>query len=206
LFLNDRSCIVAGVPRPREFEPDQVLDTAMREFWARGYRATSVDDLVRATGVKPGSLYSAFPGGKHALLMGSLDRYSRLVVPQKLGELEAPGASLAGVRAYFDGLVTDLLSPEGRQGCLLVNSAIENAAVDPEVAAVVRGHHARLENCFTAALRTAQRRGEIPAEVDLVARAKGLVAASQGLMVIGKANPDEGVLRAIVDSAFAGLG
>ena len=37
----------------------------MRQFWERGYRATSVDDLVRATGVKPGSLYSAFPGGKH---------------------------------------------------------------------------------------------------------------------------------------------
>jgi TetR/AcrR family transcriptional regulator, transcriptional repressor for nem operon len=193
------------MPRPREFEPEQVLDTAMREFWARGYRATSVDDLVRATGVKPGSLYGAFPGGKHALLMGSLDRYSRLVVPQKLGELEDPGASLAEVRAYFDGLVSDLLSPEGRQGCLLVNSAIENAAVDPEVAAVVRGHHARLENCFTTALRTAQRRGEIPAAVDPVTRAKGLVAASQGLMVIGKANPDEEVLRAIVDSAFAGL-
>jgi Bacterial regulatory proteins, tetR family len=54
--------------------------------WERGYRATSVDDLVRATGVKPSSLYSAFPGGKHGLLMGSLDRYSRRVVPQKLGD------------------------------------------------------------------------------------------------------------------------
>jgi TetR/AcrR family transcriptional regulator, transcriptional repressor for nem operon len=193
------------MPRPREFEPDQVLDVAMREFWARGYRATSVDDLVRATGVKPGSLYGAFPGGKHALLMGSLQRYGRLVVPEKLGLLDEPGASVAQVRAYFDGLVEDLLSPEGRQGCLLVNSAIENAAVDGEVAAVVRGHHARLEACFTAALRTAQRRGEIPSSVDPVARSKGLVATSQGLMVIGKANPDEEVLRAIVDSAFAGL-
>jgi TetR/AcrR family transcriptional repressor of nem operon len=177
----------------------------MRQFWERGYRATSVDDLVRATGVRPGSLYGAFPGGKHALLMGSLERYSRLVVPQKLGELEHPGASVAQVRAYFEGLVRDLLSPEGRQGCLLVNSAIENAAVDPEVAAVVRGHLARLERCFTAALRTAVRRGEIPAAVDPAVRAKGLVAISQGLMVVGKANPGEEVLRAIVDSAFTGL-
>ena len=133
----------------------------MRQFWERGYRATSVDDLVRATGVKPGSLYAAFPGGKHALLMGSLDRYSKLVVPEKLGELGQPGASVAQVRAYFDGLVRDLLSPEGRQGCLLVNSAIENAAADPEVAAVVRGHLARLEHCFTgcAAYRDPPRRG-----------------------------------------------
>jgi TetR/AcrR family transcriptional regulator, transcriptional repressor for nem operon len=205
-FVLERSFLYGGLmPRPREFEPDKVLDSAMRQFWERGYRATSVDDLVRATGVKPGSLYAAFPGGKHALLMGSLERYSRLVVPQKLGELEEPEASVAQVRAYFDGLVRDLLSPEGRQGCLLVNSAIENAAADPEVAAVVRGHLARLERNFTAALRTAIRRGEVPASVDPVSRAKGLVAASQGLMVIGKANPDEEVLRAIVDSAFTGL-
>jgi TetR/AcrR family transcriptional regulator, transcriptional repressor for nem operon len=162
--------------------------------------------LFLTTGVKPGSLYAAFPGGKHALLLGSLERYSRLVVPQKLGDLEGPGASVAQVRGYFDGLVADLLSPEGRAGCLLVNSAIENAAADPEVAAVVRGHHARLERCFTAALRTAVGRGEVPGSVDPVARAKGLVAVSQGLMVVGKANPDREVLRAIVDSAFAGLG
>ena len=177
----------------------------MREFWERGYRATSVDDLVRATGVKPGSLYGAFPGGKHALLMASLERYSRLIVPQKLGDLESPGASVAEVRAYFDGLVRDLLSADGRQGCLLVNSAIEKAAEDDEVAAVVRGHLARLERCFTAALRTAVRRGEIPASVEPAGRAKLLVAASQGLMVVGKANPDEEVLRAIVDNAFIGL-
>lgn len=178
----------------------------MQQFWQRGYRATSVDDLVRATGVKPGSLYAVFPGGKHALLIGSLERYSRLVVPQKLGDLDSPGASVAEIRAYFDGLVQDLMTPEGRRGCLLVNSAIENAAVDGEVAAAVRGHHARLERCFTTALRTAIRLGEIAESVDPVSRAKGLVAISQGLMVVGKANPDEEALRAIVDSALTSLG
>jgi TetR/AcrR family transcriptional regulator, transcriptional repressor for nem operon len=196
----------AFMPRPREFQPDQVLETAMQEFWERGYRATSVDDLVKATGVRPGSLYGAFRGGKRALFMGSLARYSKLVVPQKLGDLDRPDASIAEVRAYFDGLVQDLLSPEGRQGCLLVNSAIELAAKDAEVAAVVRGHHARLERCFMAALRTARRRKEVPASVDPVGTARLLVAASQGLMVVGKANPDEEVLRAIVANAFAGLG
>ena len=183
--------------RPREFEPDDVLDSAMRQFWERGYRATSVDDLVRATGVKPGSLYSAFPGGKHALLMGSLDRYSRLVVPAKLGDLGEPGASVAQIRAYFDGLVRDLLSPEGRQGCLLINSAIENAALVREVGAVVRGQ--------MGGLGTAIDLGEIPASTNVRAVAKGLVATASGMMVVGKANPDEEVLRIIVDNAFAGL-
>lgn len=191
--------------RPREFEDEHVLEQAMQCFWERGYRATSIDDLVRATGVKPGSLYNAFPGGKRALFLGSLDRYSKLVVPQKLRELDHPGASLAEARAYFDGLVADLLSAEGRQGCLLVNTAIEKAAEDDEVAAVVRGHLARLERCFTRALGNAHERGEIAPSTDVAGAAGLLVATSQGLMVVGKANPDRKVLEAIVASAFAGL-
>ncbi|MER8188173.1 helix-turn-helix domain-containing protein [Kitasatospora sp. NPDC094015] len=193
------------MPRPREFEPETVLDQAMHKFWERGYRATSIEDLVKATGVKPGSLYSAFPGGKRDLFLKSLARYSKLVVPQKLGELEAPGAGLAELRGYFDALVRDLLSPEGRQGCLLVNTAIENAAEDDEAAAVVRGHLARLESCMAAALDNARLRGEIRASLDPAGSAKLLVATCQGLMVVGKADPDEAVLRAITDNAFAAL-
>jgi TetR/AcrR family transcriptional repressor of nem operon len=193
------------MPRPREFEPDMVVDKAMHQFWERGYRATSVDDLVRATGVKPGSLYSAFPGGKRALFLKSLDRYSAMVVPQKLGRLDEPGASLADVRGYFDGLVEDLLSPYGRQGCLMVNTAIERSSEDEKVAAVVRGHIDRLQHRFTEALRTAVRRGELPATADPEQIVSRLAAAAMGLMVIGKVNPNEEMLRAIVDSTFAGL-
>ena len=68
----------------------------MREFWAKGYRDTSVGDLVAATGVRPGSLYGAFEGGKRQLFIEALKLYSSLVVPEKLGALERPGASLGG--------------------------------------------------------------------------------------------------------------
>jgi TetR/AcrR family transcriptional repressor of nem operon len=193
------------MPRPREFDTDTVLNQAMLRFWERGYRATSVEDLVKATGVNPGSLYGAFPGGKHTLFMKSLERYSRLVVPQQLGKLDEPDASVAEIRAYFDGLVDDLTSPAGRQGCMLVNSAIENAADDDEIAAVVRGHFARIEGCVARALDTAVRQGDVRATLDPVGAAKSLIASALGLMVVGKANPDRAVLTAIVESAFISL-
>lgn len=191
--------------RPRQFDPAEVLEQSMREFWERGYRDTSVDDLVEATGVRPGSLYNAFQGGKRELFMGSLERYSNLVVPQKLGALETVGASVADVRAYFDGLVSDLLSPEGRIGCLMVNSTIELAAADSEVSRVVRGHMARLERNATRALRNSKRRGEIPAHIQPDAKATQLMATAMGLMVVGKTNPGRKLLETIVDTAFADL-
>jgi AcrR family transcriptional regulator len=50
----------------------------MREFWGRGYRETSVADLVEATGVPPGSLYTAFPGGKRGCFWRRLPAIRRL--------------------------------------------------------------------------------------------------------------------------------
>ena len=194
-----------GMPRPREFRPEHVLDEAIQQFWVRGYRATSVDDLVKASGVKPGSLYGVFPGGKREMLLGSLEQYSRQVVPQMLGELEQPGASLAELRAFFESRVEDLLTDDGHRGCLLVNAAVELAAQDDGVAAIVRTHQARMQQCFESVLSTALARGEISASITPASSAVLLVAVSFGLIVIGKANPDPEVMYAIVDTAFAGL-
>jgi TetR/AcrR family transcriptional repressor of nem operon len=189
--------------RPRQFDPDEVLDRSMHEFWEHGYRDTSVDDLVQATGVRPGSLYNAFPGGKRGLFLETLQRYSKLVVPEKLGALERPGAGLAELRAYFDGLVSDLTTPEGRAGCLMVNSAVELAAEDSEVGELVRGHMARLERNAERALRNAKRRGEVRADVNPRAKATQLMATGMGLMVVGKTDPGRKVLETIVNGAFA---
>lgn len=198
--------MVRSVPRPREFDPEVVLDRSMREFWERGYRDTSVDDLVKATGVRPGSLYNAFPGGKRRLFLEALARYSALVVPEKLGALEHVGAGLPELRAYFDGLVHDLTTEEGRMGCLMVNSTVELAAEDSEVGAIVRAHMARLERNAERALRNARRRGEISERVHPRAKATQLMATGMGLMVVGKADPGRAVLETIVKAAFADLG
>ena len=204
--MSDRYDIFrSAMARPRKFDPDEVLDRSMREFWERGYRATSVDDLVEVTGVRPGSLYNAFPGGKRGLFLRSLDRYSKLVIPEKLGALERSGAGLAELRAYFDGLVLDLATREPQMGCLIVNSAVELAAEDAEVADVVRGHMARLERNAERALRNAKRRGEISSAISPRAKATQLMATAMGLMVVGKTNPGKKTLETIVDAAFADL-
>jgi TetR/AcrR family transcriptional repressor of nem operon len=191
--------------RPRQFDPDEVVDRSMREFWAGGYRDTSIGDLVQATGVQPGSLYGAFGGGKRQLFIEALKLYCTLVVPQKLGALEDSDASLTELRDYFDGLVEDLMTPEGRVGCLMVNTTVELAAGDSEISALARAHMTRLEHNAERALRRAQRRSEIPAHIEPAAKATQLMATGMGLMVVGKTDPGREVLETIVNAAFADL-
>jgi len=58
--------------RPREFDEDSALAAAAQVFRQQGYAATSIDHLVRATGIHRGSLYGTF-GSKHGLFVRVLD-------------------------------------------------------------------------------------------------------------------------------------
>lgn len=59
--------------RARSFNEAEVIAVAASTFLHTGYEATSIDDLVEATGVHRGSLYKAF-GSKRALFLRALDQ------------------------------------------------------------------------------------------------------------------------------------
>ena len=52
--------------RPRAFDEKTVLDKTRKLFASQGYNGTSIDDIVKATGLLRGSLYKAF-GSKRNL-------------------------------------------------------------------------------------------------------------------------------------------
>ena len=56
---------MAGI---KQFDRHEVLDRAMAVFWKRGYEATSIQDLLEATGINRGSLYATF-GNKQQLFL-----------------------------------------------------------------------------------------------------------------------------------------
>src|ERR1700734_641871 len=62
--------------RPRQYDPERALANAAEAFWKHGYAATSLDDLVAATGMNRPSLYAAF-GDKGDLYLKTLQRYQR---------------------------------------------------------------------------------------------------------------------------------
>lgn len=52
----------------KQFGADEVLSRAMRAFWARGYEATSMQDIVDCTGIDRGRLDTTF-GGNHGCFL-----------------------------------------------------------------------------------------------------------------------------------------
>jgi TetR/AcrR family transcriptional repressor of nem operon len=182
--------------RPREFDANDTLERAMQAFWAKGFKATSIDDLCAATGLSRSSLYAAF-GGKRALLHRSLDRYEEHGVARIAAALARPVPIREAVAGFVNGLIERIVSGSGRTGCFIGNCAAELARQDRATAARVRRSLERIETVFRDALVRAQARGEMAKSADIGAIARFLVAGIQGLRLVGKANPDRAALEDI---------
>ncbi|MFF5935891.1 TetR/AcrR family transcriptional regulator [Streptomyces sp. NPDC012508] len=189
--------------RTKEFDPDAALQAALELFWARGYEATTMADLVETIGIGRASIYATF-GNKHALYLKALDRYLRSRDPLLLEELSAPGPALPPVRALIRRFAAEAGAEEARlNGCFVTNSAAELGPHDEAVARRVERSWDHIETLIHAALVRARAQGELPADRDPRALARMLLVLAQGLRVVGKASSDPARVHEAAEQALA---
>jgi TetR/AcrR family transcriptional repressor of nem operon len=182
--------------RPLAFDPDIALDAAMREFWAHGFEATSLEDLERATGLSRSSLYNTF-GSKRALFERAVGRYLDVLDHLLLGPLESGREGLADLETFVDRLGSQLDDGAVVAGCLLTNSLAEFGGRDREV---VRQGHAYLDRARRAiavALARAADRGEISPDAN-AARTELLLGLVLGINIVARSGVGKGDLAALV--------
>ncbi len=189
--------------RTKQFDRQAALDDAMQVFWAKGFHATSVQDLVDGLGVNRQSLYDTF-GGKHELFEAALERYRDLQSLPIRRALEQDGAVGDVLRAFFQGLITALIDGDGK-GCLMVNSTTELASQDDVVFGMCSANARQIEAAFTGLMARAQQSGEIPADRPVVQLARFLLSTMNGLAVTAKATRDRKVLNDVVEVALSAL-
>lgn len=180
--------------RPREFEVDGVLDSAMHLFWSQGYGATSLDDICEATGLNRSSLYSSF-GDKRTLLLMSLERYIEFG-PSRIAHTLAQAIPIRRAMAQLlSDFVQDIVAGPGRSGCFVGNCAVELAHHDKRAMQLVREGMRKTEGALLKALTRAQARGELRIDADVAALARFYMCSLQGLHMVGKVSPDRQALE-----------
>jgi len=190
--------------RPRQFDPDAVLDAAMAVFWKNGYAGTALAELEAATKLGRQSLYGAF-GDKRALFARVVERYFDVVLrPYIIDVLDAPGSPRANVERVIRAWESAAAAPEFN-GCLVGNSSSEMGLHDPEMAELLRRKLELLEAAFHRALTRAQRAGEINAGADVRALARSFVVTAQGLSIVCRVNRERAFVRAVARDALARL-
>jgi AcrR family transcriptional regulator len=185
--------------RPRQFDEDAVLRAVCDQFWNAGYAATSMQDLMRVSGLGKGSLYAAF-GDKHELFLKALRRYVESLDRGLRRSFDSAPRAVDALRSFLMGTVGDPDGVSARRGCLLANSTTELASADPVVAAEARQAYEGMTAVVAESVVRAQAEGDLPASADPVATARALLAAQQGLTFMGRSGMDVETLAATARS------
>jgi TetR/AcrR family transcriptional repressor of nem operon len=187
--------------RPRTFDEETVIKAALGQFRATGYSGTSLDTLVKATGLAKASIYNAF-GDKHALYLRAFESYCLEVVDALTRLLDgSDGAAAERLQGFIRHIADTAGTPSSPPiSCFLSKATAELAAHDPEVASVAQQTFQRIEEVLTGAVSAAQRAGSVSDSQDPRSTARCILVAVRGLEALAAAGVDRAVLADAVRS------
>ena len=174
------------MPRPKEFDREEVLNRAMITFRDKGYEATSMQELVDRMEINRFSLYGTFTS-KHELFVESLQAYLDNVGIPFFRRLEDSGQGLEIIESVLMELVSRVKGGVSPNGCLLCNTIAElGSSADERIKKILESYLNSQEEYYHAALVRAKELGEIPEEVDARGHAKLLVGYTTGILGTAK--------------------
>jgi len=192
------------VGRRKTYDRTELTDQAMRLFWEHGYHATSMRDVVDATGVNASSIYAEFDS-KQALYQEAVARYDEIVVTGHFGALEQESASLDEVAAVLRFFGEARRTQNATIGCLLCNAATELAPTATVSRAIMDDYADRLVAAFRNALDNAQAVGRLHPTASTEQLSCFLTVLLMGMFVLLRAEGDPALLRAAADQGLAQL-
>lgn len=157
-----------------------LLEAAFDEIHHHGYRAASLNDILKAAGCTKGSLYHHFPD-KHALglaaIVDNIDRFMATNWLTPLAEADNPiDTLLAILQKHVDGEIFS----DVRLGCPLQNLSQEMSGLDEDFRTYLNGVHAGWRTAIADALRIGQEKGQVRDDISPDAAATMIIATHQG--------------------------
>ncbi|HVM53949.1 MAG TPA: TetR/AcrR family transcriptional regulator [Acidimicrobiales bacterium] len=161
----------------------RILDRVGPVFNARGYHATTLADVMAATGLEKGGIYNHFRS-KDELALAAYDRNAdlqgELIAQRVRAAADAPDKLVAVIEA-FRAFAHD---PPFPGGCPTLNTAVEACHVDPQLHERAQAQMARLLELVAALVRRGVERGELQAGVDADATASLVASSVEGALLL----------------------
>jgi TetR/AcrR family transcriptional repressor of nem operon len=184
-----RTIILVGrAPMPRvsaaheQQVRDRIVSAAVRVFSEKGYHGSTVADVVRASGLSVGAIYTYFPS-KEALFLQSCDLLAGRGLEElavRLEPITSTRKRLAAAIAYYVETIDDF---DGDPGQVSLVRAWAEADGEAGVREMLGRRRERLVDAAVLLLQEGIDRGELPAWLDVDGFARGFTALMDGLLL-----------------------
>ncbi|WP_317933432.1 TetR/AcrR family transcriptional regulator [Halioxenophilus sp. WMMB6] len=181
-----------------KFDRTEVVQAATELFWRQGYNAASMQEVFKATGLQPGSLYNAF-GNKEGLYEESVRYYGGKRVEWIKQTMAESTSELDGICLVMKQMIDDA-GDELFVGCFLIKSQLELSSIgNRRLSSVVAEQLANIQNTFCQGLKS---------HFDhalAVERSLALMLACFSLRVVGYSSQPREVLERVTKANLSWL-
>ncbi|GIF25784.1 AcrR family transcriptional regulator [Actinoplanes tereljensis] len=187
--------------RPRKFVERDVVSSAGEVFAVHGLAATTLDDLVQATGLGKQSLYNAF-GGKRELFLRALSEDREEAARAVSEALQHGDASpLERIRGHLLRMAIEFSRSDNRVS-LTTRALVESTGESDQLAAVTKAGIEELAGIYAHCLELARASGDLPADANVSSLAMYFVAITRGMELLGRSGVGRGALTAVALDAL----
>lgn len=178
----------------------RIVAAAADLMYIQGVGATTLDDVIAASGVSKSQLYRHF-AGKAALVRAVIDHTGERVIER---ERDALGhvSTIPGLRRWRDALVQNNALRHGAYGSALGSLASEVSDHDDVARRALSQLFIEWQGLLAGALRRLQDSGALPAEAPIDQLATGLMGALQGGYMLAQTARDVAPMATSIDMAL----
>jgi AcrR family transcriptional regulator len=193
---------MAARGRPRSFDREHALRSALDVFWARGYDGATLEELLAAMGhLTPPSFYAAF-GSKDELFREAVDLYRDEIGMASIRALDGAPTAREGVEAMLRSAATQFCAGEQR-GCLVVLGALNCTRANKKAHDYLKAIRQQGPDLLRRRLVRGIADGDLPADAPVSDMVAFYTTLMHGLAVRARDGSSRHTLMTSVDAAMA---
>jgi TetR/AcrR family transcriptional regulator, transcriptional repressor for nem operon len=185
--------------RNAEFTKNTILRESANLFNTKGYKATSISDITRATGLTKGAIYRHFES-KSDLEQQALRRLSKTMFTELGGSIQEASNFQLKMEAIFEFFSNYMATPLYEGGCPLMNVSIET---DDDTNTLLRDQASRmltkLRSSVARLLENGVKNDQVHADIDISTYTTVFIATLEGGIMMSKLERDDRSIHQIID-------
>ena len=179
---------------------ERIVTAAADLMYVRGIGATTLDDVLAASGVSKSQLYRHF-ANKDEVVRAVIELMGEQVIQRERNALGGV-STMADLRRWRDALVKNNALRHGAYGCALGSFASEVADQDDVARRTLLALFAEWKDLLAGAIRRLQENGTLPPGAPVDELATGLLGALQGGYVLAQTARDVTPMATSIDMAL----
>lgn len=176
-----------NIGRPHSFNKNDALQKAMDIFWLKGYKDTSISDLLEGLGIKKSSFYNDFKS-KHDIFLLSIKHYQETLVAKLIKILTQENNPKTNIYGIFEYFLERIVKYNDTRGCMLGNAINEVVIHDFKIKNAISQVLTELLGEIAKNIEKGQREGTFKNKNTPQDLANFIILSLQGVLMLAKLN------------------